>query len=200
MDHGNQIERRVREDLMRLAKDLQLPLLATNDLHYVKQEDAIAQDALLCINSGSKLHDPDRFKFDGEGYYLKTAEEMRLALGGGIRQFNVESEPELHALSEVASRVGKTARIALRVNPDVDAQTHAHITTGLKSSKFGVPLDRASLAKFYPLADEDRVLTFEDLTLNEDTYEVSRALEACEGALAVAVVKATTVIVETPKG
>ena len=77
MDHGNQIERRVREDLMRLAKDLQLPLLATNDLHYVKQEDAIAQDALLCINSGSKLHDPDRFKFDGEGYYLKSPEEMR---------------------------------------------------------------------------------------------------------------------------
>ena len=77
MDHGNQIERRVREDLMRLAKDLQLPLLATNDLHYVKQEDAIAQDALLCINSGSKLHDPDRFKFDGEGYYLKSPAEMR---------------------------------------------------------------------------------------------------------------------------
>ncbi|MGN7246853.1 DNA polymerase III subunit alpha [Janibacter anophelis] len=77
MDHGNQIERRVRDDLMRLAKDLQLPLLATNDLHYVKQEDAIAQDALLCINSGSQLHDPDRFKFDGEGYYLKSPAEMR---------------------------------------------------------------------------------------------------------------------------
>ncbi|KRE38326.1 DNA polymerase III subunit alpha [Janibacter sp. Soil728] len=77
MDHGNEIERRVREDLMRLAKDLQLPLLATNDLHYVAQGDAIAQDALLCINSGSKLHDPDRFSFDGEGYYLKSAAEMR---------------------------------------------------------------------------------------------------------------------------
>ena len=77
MDHGNEIERRVREDLMRLAKDLQLPLLATNDLHYVAQGDAIAQDALLCINSGSKLHDPDRFSFDGEGYYLKSPAEMR---------------------------------------------------------------------------------------------------------------------------
>ncbi|NYF97011.1 DNA polymerase III subunit alpha [Janibacter cremeus] len=77
MDHGNQIERRVREDLMRLAKDLQLPLLATNDLHYVKQEDYIAQDALLCINSGSTLLDPDRFSFEGDGYYLKSPAEMR---------------------------------------------------------------------------------------------------------------------------
>ena len=77
MDHGNQIERRVREDLMRLAKDLQLPLLATNDLHYVKQEDNIAQDALLCINSGSTLLDPNRFSFEGSGYYLKSPAEMR---------------------------------------------------------------------------------------------------------------------------
>ncbi|WP_435198164.1 DNA polymerase III subunit alpha [Janibacter sp. GS2] len=77
MDHGNEIERRVREDLMRLAKDLRLPLLATNDLHYVKQEDNIAQDALLCINSGSTLLDPDRFSFSGDGYYLKSPAEMR---------------------------------------------------------------------------------------------------------------------------
>ncbi|GAB3111570.1 DNA polymerase III subunit alpha [Janibacter alkaliphilus] len=77
MDHGNQIERRVREDLMRLAKDLGLPLLATNDLHYVKKDDAVAQDALLCINSGSTLLDPDRFSFEGDGYYLKSPAEMR---------------------------------------------------------------------------------------------------------------------------
>ncbi|AXH95632.1 DNA polymerase III subunit alpha [Ornithinimicrobium avium] len=77
MDHGIAIERQVRQDLLRLAKDLDLPLLATNDLHYTKQEDAIAHAALLCVQSGSTMQDPNRFKFDGDGYYLKTAEEMR---------------------------------------------------------------------------------------------------------------------------
>ena len=77
MDHGNSIERRTREDLMRLGKDLGLPLLATNDLHYVKPEDDKAQDALLCINSGNTLLDPGRFKFEGTGYYLKSPAEMR---------------------------------------------------------------------------------------------------------------------------
>ena len=77
MDHGNAIERRTREDLMRLAKDLDLPLLATNDLHYVKPEDDKAQDALLCINSGNTLLEPGRFRFEGEGYYLKSPAEMR---------------------------------------------------------------------------------------------------------------------------
>ena len=77
MDHGIAIERRVREDLLRLGRELGLPLLATNDLHYVKKEDSIAQDALLCINSGSTLLDPDRFSFEGDGSYLKSPEEMR---------------------------------------------------------------------------------------------------------------------------
>ena len=77
MDHGNSIERRTREDLMRLAKDLSLPLLATNDLHYVDPQDDKAQDALLCINSGNTLLDPGRFKFEGTGYYLKSPAEMR---------------------------------------------------------------------------------------------------------------------------
>ncbi|GAA3617901.1 DNA polymerase III subunit alpha [Marihabitans asiaticum] len=77
MDHGIAIERRVREDLLRLGRELGLPLLATNDLHYVKKEDSIAQDALLCINSGSTLLDPDRFSFEGDGYYLKSPDEMR---------------------------------------------------------------------------------------------------------------------------
>ncbi|TRD22173.1 diaminopimelate decarboxylase [Palleronia caenipelagi] len=82
----------------------------------------------------------DRIVFSGVG---KTREEMALALTGGIRQFNVESEPELRALSEVASGLGKTAPITLRVNPDVDAKTHEKIATGRKQDKFGVPIDRA---------------------------------------------------------
>ncbi|HPB72624.1 MAG TPA: DNA polymerase III subunit alpha, partial [Phycicoccus sp.] len=79
MDHGNSIERRVREDLLRLGRDLGLPMLATNDLHYVNPEDDKAQDALLCINSGSTLLEPGRFRFEGSGYHLKSPAEMRHA-------------------------------------------------------------------------------------------------------------------------
>ena len=82
----------------------------------------------------------ERIVFSGVG---KTREEMRLALEGGIRQFNVESEPELAALSEVAAAMGATAPVAIRVNPDVDARTHAKIATGKAENKFGVPIARA---------------------------------------------------------
>jgi diaminopimelate decarboxylase len=82
----------------------------------------------------------DRIVFSGVG---KTREEMRAALAGGIRQVNVESEPELRALSEVAAAMGATAPVALRVNPDVDARTHEKIATGRKENKFGIPIDRA---------------------------------------------------------
>lgn len=77
MDHGLGIERRVVADLLKIAKTLGAPLLATNDSHYVYEADREAQDDMLCINSGSRLDDPDRFKFDGSGYYIKSAEEMR---------------------------------------------------------------------------------------------------------------------------
>lgn len=82
----------------------------------------------------------DRIVFSGVG---KTAEEMRLALSVGIHQFNVESEPELEALSEVAAAMGAKAPVTIRVNPDVDAKTHAKITTGTAETKFGVPWTRA---------------------------------------------------------
>ncbi len=77
MDHGLAIERRVRHDLLRIAKDLKLPLVATNDLHYVHADDAEAHDTLLCVSSGSNRDTPNRFKFDGNGYYLKSPAEMR---------------------------------------------------------------------------------------------------------------------------
>ncbi|WP_050931874.1 diaminopimelate decarboxylase [Aestuariivita boseongensis] len=82
----------------------------------------------------------DRIVFSGVG---KTAEEIRTALEGGIRQFNVESEPEMEVLSAVASQMGKTAPITIRVNPDVDAKTHAKIATGKSENKFGIPISRA---------------------------------------------------------
>ncbi|MDR0432877.1 MAG: DNA polymerase III subunit alpha, partial [Bifidobacteriaceae bacterium] len=77
MDHGINIERRVLSDLIQLSKDIGAPLVATNDLHYTHQEDAASHEALLCVQVGKTLDDPSRFKFDGDGYYLKTAAEMR---------------------------------------------------------------------------------------------------------------------------
>ncbi|MET9496614.1 DNA polymerase III subunit alpha [Streptomyces sp. NPDC006552] len=77
MDHGLSIERDVREGLLRLAKDLDIPLLATNDAHYVHQDQSDAHDNLLCIGVGKNKADEKRFRFNGSDYYLKTATEMR---------------------------------------------------------------------------------------------------------------------------
>ncbi|MEI6476329.1 MAG: DNA polymerase III subunit alpha [Actinomycetes bacterium] len=77
MDHGIEIESRVKADLLKLGKELSLPLLATNDLHYTYLEDAAAHEVLLCVQSGSILADPKRFKFDNNQFYLKSAAEMR---------------------------------------------------------------------------------------------------------------------------
>jgi DNA polymerase-3 subunit alpha len=77
MDHGIEIESRVKSDLLKLGKELGLPLLATNDLHYTLQTDAPAHEALLCVQSGSTLADPKRFKFDNDSFYVKTPAQMR---------------------------------------------------------------------------------------------------------------------------
>ena len=77
MDHGIPIERRGIKELLRLAKELDLPLVLTNDLHYVHHDDHIAHAALLCVQSGSTLLDEKRFKFEADQFYLKSAAEMR---------------------------------------------------------------------------------------------------------------------------
>jgi diaminopimelate decarboxylase len=82
----------------------------------------------------------DKIVFSGVG---KTREEIELALTGDIRQFNVESEPEMLLLDQVARELGKVAPITIRVNPDVDAKTHAKIATGKSENKFGIPIARA---------------------------------------------------------
>lgn len=82
----------------------------------------------------------ERIVFSGVG---KTRNEMRMGLEARIHQFNVESEPELHALSDVAQSLGAIAPVTIRVNPDIDARTHAKITTGLSETKFGIPWSRA---------------------------------------------------------
>ena len=77
MDHHIDVETRVKADLLKLGKELKLPLLATNDLHYTFHEDAAAHEALLCVQSGSTLADPKRFKFENDEFYLKTPAQMR---------------------------------------------------------------------------------------------------------------------------
>lgn len=84
--------------------------------------------------------DPRKIVFSGVG---KTAEEMRRALMAGILCFNVESESELMRLEAVAAQCGRTAALALRVNPDVDPRTHPYIATGLRQNKFGIPYEDA---------------------------------------------------------
>ena len=92
---------------------------------------------------------PERIVFAG---VAKADDEIRLALGEGILQFNVESSPELIRIAELATAMGKTAPVALRINPDVAAATHDKISTGRKSDKFGVPLGEA--AALFRLAAE----------------------------------------------
>jgi DNA polymerase-3 subunit alpha len=77
MDHGLGIERQTRRQLVELARELDLPLVATNDLHYTRKEDATAHEVLLCVQTGATLADPNRFKFDAAEFYLKSPAEMR---------------------------------------------------------------------------------------------------------------------------
>ncbi|MBJ7385474.1 MAG: DNA polymerase III subunit alpha, partial [Mycolicibacterium sp.] len=77
MDHGIEIERRVRDGLLEVGRKLGIPPLATNDCHYVTKEASRNHEALLCVQTGKTLSDPARFKFDGDGYYLKSAADMR---------------------------------------------------------------------------------------------------------------------------
>lgn len=77
MDHGLSIERRVRDGLLEVGRKLGIPTLATNDCHYVTRDASQNHEALLCVQTGKTLSDPTRFKFDGDGYYLKSAAEMR---------------------------------------------------------------------------------------------------------------------------
>jgi len=81
MDHGLDVESRYMPGLMKLGKELGLGALATNDLHYTHKEDAHSHDVLLCVQTASTFADPKRFKFDGEGFYVKTADEMRALWG-----------------------------------------------------------------------------------------------------------------------
>ena len=115
MDHGLDIERRVREGLLEIGSKLGIPPLATNDCHYVTRDASQNHEALLCIQTGKTLSDPTRFKFDGDGYYLKSAAEMREIWD-----------------DEVPGACDTTLLIAERVSPTTMS---GHSTTGCRSSR-----------------------------------------------------------------
>jgi DNA polymerase-3 subunit alpha len=86
MEHGIEIEKRVRTGLLEIARKLNMPLLASNDSHYVTQDQAPTHEALLCVGSGRTLDDPKRFRLEGDGYYLRTADEMRALFPGELAE------------------------------------------------------------------------------------------------------------------
>ena len=91
MDHGLAVERRTRDDLLRLAAELSLPFVVTNDSHYARPEDATAHEALLCVQTGTNLADPNRFRFEGTGYYVKSPQEMRAVATDDVWQAGCDS-------------------------------------------------------------------------------------------------------------
>ncbi len=123
----------------------------------------------------------DKVVFSGVG---KSAAEMRLALGAGIRCFNVESAPELDRLNEVAGSMGKVAPISLRVKPDVDAKTHPYISTGLKQNKFGVAYTGALDLYRKAAAMPHLRVTGIDCHIGSQLTEVSPFIAAAEKVLA----------------
>jgi len=125
--------------------------------------------------------DPGRVVFSGVG---KCVDEMAAALVAGIRCFNVESPAELHRLNEVAGRLDMRAPVSLRVNPDVDAQTHPYISTGLRDNKFGIDVD-AALDTYRTAAELDHIeITGIDCHIGSQLTSVSPFVDALDRVLA----------------
>src|SRR5690606_21285785 len=101
-DHGIPEQHRTNPQLLEIARKLQAPLLATNDSHYVHRDDAVSHDALLCVQTGSLMSDPDRIKFHSDEHYLKTAAEMR------------------HLFAEAPQSCDNTLGIAERCNVEIE--------------------------------------------------------------------------------
>ena len=125
--------------------------------------------------------DAKKVVFSGVG---KTEEEMRYALGQEILCFNVESEPELERLNQVAGAMGKVARISIRINPDIDAGTHPYISTGLKQNKFGIPIERAPEVYRYAASLPNLQITGVDCHIGSQLTEIAPFLEAVDKLLA----------------
>lgn len=181
--------------------------------NYQRYADAFSAEALICyalkansnlsviktlaacgagfdIVSGGELErvlaaggDPGKVVFSGVG---KAQDEMRFALEVGIHCFNVESASELEQLQQVAAEMGRVARISLRVNPNVDAKTHPYISTGLQSSKFGVPIADAPALyhRAHALSAIEPVGI--DCHIGSQILDIAPLLEALDNMLALA--------------
>ena len=125
--------------------------------------------------------DAKKVVFSGVG---KTEAEMRYALEQDILCFNVESEPELERLNQVAGSMGKVARISIRINPDIDAGTHPYISTGLKQNKFGIPIERAPEVYKYAASLPNLAIHGVDCHVGSQLTEIAPFLEAADKLLA----------------
>lgn len=125
--------------------------------------------------------DPKKVVFSGVG---KTRAEMKRALEIGIKCFNVESEPELERLNQVAGELGVTAPISLRINPDVDAHTHPYISTGLRDNKFGIAFDRAPEVYKFAASLEHLEVQGIDCHIGSQLTELAPFIDATDRLLA----------------
>jgi DNA polymerase III subunit alpha len=152
MDHGLPIERSVREGLLDIAKQLQLRPLATNDSHYVTQDQAQAHNALLAVQSGKTLSDPTRFHFDGDGYYLKSAADMRAYWDDEVPGAADNTLLVAEMVEPYTDAYANADRMPIFPVPEGETQTswlQQEITRGL-AERFpeGVPPEYAERAEF----------------------------------------------------
>ena len=145
MDHGIDVERRTMSDLLRLAKDLDLPLVATNDLHYTHAHDATAHAALLCVQSASTLDDPNRFKFDSDEFYLKSASQMR-----HIFRDNLDACDNTLLIAE---------RSDVKFNTQANFMPHFPVPDGENEESWFISEVEAGLVQRYPQGIPDEVRT-----------------------------------------
>ncbi|OCF84456.1 DNA polymerase III subunit alpha [Nocardia brasiliensis] len=134
MDHGLPIERSVRDGLLEISRKLDLPPLATNDSHYVRKDQAEAHAALLCVQAGKTLNDPTRFKFDGDGYHLRSAEEMRAywdAQVPGAADNTVAIAERVESYADVWQHRDRMPVYAPPPGHDVNSWFHAEVMRGL---------------------------------------------------------------------
>ncbi|MDQ4089698.1 MAG: DNA polymerase III subunit alpha, partial [Actinomycetota bacterium] len=139
-DHGMAEQHRTNRQLIEIARDLHLPLLATNDSHYVHQEGAVAHDALLCVQTGAQVDDPKRFKFDSDQHYLKTAAEMR-ALFAEVPQ-SCDSTLEIAERANVEIEFGKPELPNFPLPPGFGTEDDylRHLALEGAHERYGAPL------------------------------------------------------------
>ena len=169
MDHGVPIEHEVRDDLLRLAKRLGLPLLATNDSHYVTEDQADAHDNLLCVGVGRNKDDPNRFRFNGSGYFIKTNEQMRALFPAEAADNTLGLTEMIESYDEVFAHVDRMPQFDVPDGETQESWLRKKIRAGLKKHYGDHPrqevLDRVrtELATIEPLGFSSYFLVVSDI-------------------------------------